>query len=170
LFGVISATALVFYTYDYIVVSAAPYVYGALSLSAYRFLTFKWGFDTVYNRFLNKPLLKGAYAGPFILVDKGLLEQVGPTGFGKLAHQVGRSLTKFQTGRVYDYGAGFLLSALVGNLLMGFSGVEIFVTAFCALLLPCHTRFTRALLTPFTAHASHLCRNSIATLATIFFP
>jgi hypothetical protein len=187
LFGVVTATALVFYTYDYIVVSTAPYVYGAFGLAAYRFLTFKWGFDTVYNRFLNKPLLRGAYAGPFILVDKGLLEQAGPTGLGKLAHQIGRCLTKLQTGRVYDYGASFLLSTLVGNLLMGSSGIEVFVTTFCVVLLPYQTKSLRVLSTffmPFfrvvarafvglahlTAYNSSAPRTVVASLSSLHVP
>lgn len=112
LFGVVLATALVFYTYDHFVLFTAPYAQ-ATSLHLYRFLTFKWGFDTVYNRFINKPLLQGAYNIPFALIDKGLLEQAGPTGLGKAATLVGQQLTSAQTGRVADYAAVLLLAALL---------------------------------------------------------
>lgn len=106
------ATALVFYTYDHFVLFTAPYVRHA-NLRLYRFLALKWGFDTIYNRFLNKPLLQGAYNIPFSLIDKGLLEQAGPTGLGKAATALGRWLTTAQTGRVSDYAAIILLAALL---------------------------------------------------------
>lgn len=65
----------------------------------------------MYNRLINQPLVEGAYNITFSLIDKGLLEVVGPTGLGKAALQTGRAFTKVQTGRVYDY-AAFLLAGL----------------------------------------------------------
>jgi hypothetical protein len=56
-------------------------------------------------------LVEGAYNITFSLIDKGLLEVVGPTGLGKATLQVGRAATKVQTGRVYDY-AAFMLAGL----------------------------------------------------------
>lgn len=104
-----------FYTYDHVVLLVAPYAQPA-TLCLYRFLSFKWGFDTVYNRFINKPLLQGAYNIPFSLIDKGLLEQMGPTGLGKMAVAIGYQLTKAQTGQVTDYGAVLLLTAVLSAL------------------------------------------------------
>lgn len=69
----------------------------------HRFLSHKWYFDTVYNLFINQPLLVGGYRVVFALIDKGLLETFGPTGAGKLSFYFGNIVTTFQTGRVYDY-------------------------------------------------------------------
>lgn len=69
----------------------------------HRFLSHKWYFDTVYNRFINQPLLEGGYRIVFALIDKGFLETFGPTGAGKVSFLVGNVVTSFQTGRVYDY-------------------------------------------------------------------
>jgi NADH:ubiquinone oxidoreductase subunit 5 (subunit L)/multisubunit Na+/H+ antiporter MnhA subunit len=69
----------------------------------HRFLSHKWYFDTVYNRLINQPLLEGGYRVVFKLLDKGLLEAFGPTGFGFNAFRLGRVFTAFQSGRVYDY-------------------------------------------------------------------
>ena len=66
-----------------------------------------------------------------------------------MAHQLGRRLTALQTGRVYDYGASFLLSALVFNVFMGFSGIEIFTIAFGVLLIPYRAARIRAVATFF---------------------
>jgi len=73
------------------------------TLSAHRFLSHKWYFDTVYNRLLNQPLLEGSYTTVFAMIDKGLLELVGPTGLGKTSFRLGSFITSFQTGRVYEY-------------------------------------------------------------------
>lgn len=67
----------------------------------------------MYNRFLNKPLLQGAYNIPFSLIDKGLLEQVGPTGLSKATMQLGQQLARAQTGRITDYAAVLLLASLL---------------------------------------------------------
>jgi hypothetical protein len=69
----------------------------------YRFLSHKWYFDTVYNRFVNRPLLEGAYNLVFALIDKGLLETFGPTGLGSLTTKIGATITSQQTGRVFEY-------------------------------------------------------------------
>lgn len=61
--------------------------------------------------FVNKPLLQHAYNGPFVLVDRGLLEYVGPTGFSAVLRRISFVLSSTQSGRAYDY-AGAFLSAL----------------------------------------------------------
>lgn len=111
-FGSILAVSLVFLVYENCTVQVASYIDSSARLrGVYRFLTFKWGFDTVYNRLINQPLVEGAYNITFSLIDKGLLEVAGPTGLGKATLQVGRAATKVQTGRVYDY-AAFMLAGL----------------------------------------------------------
>jgi hypothetical protein len=60
--------------------------------------------------------MEGAYNITFSLIDKGLLEVVGPTGLGRQTVLVGRLLASVQTGRVYDY-AGFMLTFLAITML-----------------------------------------------------
>jgi NADH:ubiquinone oxidoreductase subunit 5 (subunit L)/multisubunit Na+/H+ antiporter MnhA subunit len=110
------ATSLVFYIYGVIAVKHTLYGTFAKFLSPYRFFSYKWGFDTVYNQLLNKPLMEGAYNITFSLIDKGLLEVAGPTGLGRQTILIGRLLSAVQTGRAYDY-AGFMLVALYFALL-----------------------------------------------------
>lgn len=57
----------------------------------------------MYNRIVNQPLLEGAYRVVFGLIDKGLLEFLGPTGLGVVSFRSGAFLTSLQTGRAYDY-------------------------------------------------------------------
>ena len=94
------------------------------------FLTHKWGFDDVNNTFINRPLLRQAYNGPFKLIDKGLLEHIGPTGFGALVRRMGATLAGAQTGRAYDYAGMFLAMLYVavlfaGSILLDASFVEL---------------------------------------------
>lgn len=117
LFSVVCATAVVFHVYEIFALRYTMYREFARYLTLYRFLSHKWGFDVVYNQFVNIPLLHGAYNITFSLIDKGLLEFVGPTGFGRQAVSIGRLLAAVQTGRVYDY-ASFMLAALYLALLL----------------------------------------------------
>lgn len=108
LVSAVVATSLVFYIYGVFALQHTLYGTFARALAPYRFFSFKWGFDTVYNQFVNRPLMEGAYNITFSLIDKGLLEVVGPTGLGRQTILAGRRLAAVQTGRVYDY-AGFML-------------------------------------------------------------
>jgi proton-translocating NADH-quinone oxidoreductase chain L len=105
------ATALVFAVYGIYALEHTLYGTFAKFLAPYRFLSYKWGFDTVYNQYVNRPLMEGAYNITFSLIDKGLLEVAGPTGLGRQTILAGRWLARVQTGRAYDY-ASFMLAAL----------------------------------------------------------
>jgi len=110
LFSAIIATSAVFYVYSTLATRHTFYDKFVNQLAPYTFLSYKWGFDTVYNEFINKPLLEGAYNVTFSLIDKGLLEFAGPTGLGRQTLLIGRLLATFQTGRAYDYAAFMLVS------------------------------------------------------------
>lgn len=111
LYGSIYSVGLLFIS-EHFHKAELSYIYNNYFLvGLHRFLSSKWGFDTVYNRLINQPLLKGAYNITFSLIDKGLLEVVGPTGGGKLTYRAGIALARFQTGRAYDY-AAFILAAI----------------------------------------------------------
>jgi len=111
LFSAIVSTLLVFWVYGAFSTQYTAQRTIPAKLATYRFLTHKWGFDTVYNQFINRPLMEGAYNITFSLIDKGALEFFGPTGLGRSTVLSGRTLSSAQTGRVYDY-AGFMLACL----------------------------------------------------------
>lgn len=101
--GFIVAVAGVFTLYGK--VAATGYFFDSAEKykTVYRFLTYKWYFDVVYNLVINQPILEGAYRVIFALVDKGVLEVVGPTGVGNCVNFAGFQLTRAQTGKVYEY-------------------------------------------------------------------
>jgi NADH:ubiquinone oxidoreductase subunit 5 (subunit L)/multisubunit Na+/H+ antiporter MnhA subunit len=115
LYLAIIATALVFVVF--VVPSTAPLFLNSAARRGHYFLSHKWCFDDNYNAFINKPLLQHAYNGPFALIDRGLLEFVGPAGFGALTRKTSYALARAQTGRVYDY-AAFFIGALYFALLL----------------------------------------------------
>jgi proton-translocating NADH-quinone oxidoreductase chain L len=82
----------------------------------YRFLVSKWYFDAVYNLFINQPLLSASYHAVFALIDKGVLEHFGPTGFGALTFRAGGFVTRLQTGYLPTYGQVFLAGAALSVL------------------------------------------------------
>lgn len=69
--------------------------------------------------------MKGAYNITFSLIDKGLLEYIGPTGAGKVSYRLGTLFTRLQTGNVSDY-AAFMLTFLY--LAIAFDGTALFFT------------------------------------------
>lgn len=103
-FGSILSVGLVFLINSFLFEQQVAKLYNNSKLGGlYRFLSHKWYFDTVYNRFVNRPLLEGAYNLVFALIDKGLLETFGPTGLGSLTTKIGATITSQQTGRVFEY-------------------------------------------------------------------
>lgn len=104
-FGSLVSIVIVFVLNSRVCVSKISAMYATEKLRyLQRFLSHKWYFDTVYNKFINKPLIEGAYRVTFSLLDKGLLESIGPTGFGSLSFKAGNFLSTLQSGRVYEYG------------------------------------------------------------------
>jgi hypothetical protein len=57
----------------------------------------------VYNAYVVKPLIGFGYNTSYKVLDRGLIEWIGPHG---IAHQLSKStqsLSSFQSGQVYNY-------------------------------------------------------------------
>ena len=132
LFLAVTAVAAVFLI-SIASVDAQPMFLNPVARQGHYFLTHKWCFDDVYNSFVNKPLLQGAYTGPFKAIDKGLLELFGPMGLSALVRHAGAVLVGAQTGRAYDY-AGALLAALYIILIFVSCGISELFAASSGLL------------------------------------
>ena len=81
-----------------------------LGRKIYSFLNRKWFFDKIYNEYLGQFFFKFGYSISYKFVDRGIFEVLGPTGLAQLAMNVGSSLHKLQTGRIYHY----TLTILIG--------------------------------------------------------
>jgi hypothetical protein len=61
----------------------------------------KWHFDMVYNLFVNKVILNSAYSIFFKLIDKGLLEILGPKGLNLFILKLSKYFEQFHIGNLY---------------------------------------------------------------------
>jgi NADH-ubiquinone oxidoreductase chain 5 len=82
----------------------------------YRFLTYKWYFDAIYNELVNRPFLQMAYTTIFCSLDKGVLELFGPYGISYLLFSNAAKMKRTQLGEVYYYAYFMLMFILVSIL------------------------------------------------------
>lgn len=74
------------------------------SLYYYNFFSKKWFFDLFYNRILIYPLLNFSYSVSYVLVDRGILEWLGPYGVVRLIAVISNYLTtNIHTGSLHFY-------------------------------------------------------------------
>ena len=82
----------------------------------YNFLNKKWFFDKVYNEFIVQTLFRFSYDKSYKLIDRGIIEILGPMGLSSLVSHKARVFYKLQTGSIYHYAFTmlFVLTLLLG--------------------------------------------------------
>lgn len=75
----------------------------------YIFLNKKWFFDKVYNDYVVPSILAFGYSVSFKLLDKGLIEYLGPLGLANFFTRVSSAFSRYQTGYIYHYGFSMFL-------------------------------------------------------------
>ena len=80
-----------------------------LIVRLYNFLSHKWYFDVLYNKYLNIPLLQKSRVYLFELGDKGLLEFFGPLSTDSILSFTHNSIKKFLISDVVLYGLFIVL-------------------------------------------------------------
>jgi proton-translocating NADH-quinone oxidoreductase chain L len=93
-----------------------------LGYQIYTFLSRKWHWDQVYNDYLVKNAFHFGYETSFKLLDKGIIETLGPFGLSTLFIGISRKVSQFQTGYIYHYVFIMLLSA---TFVMAFVSLDI---------------------------------------------
>jgi NADH-ubiquinone oxidoreductase chain 5 len=68
---------------------------------AYTFLNKKWHFDQIVNELIAVKAMNFGYSMSFKTLDKGLIEQFGPTGIASTVFNVSFNTVAFQSGFVY---------------------------------------------------------------------
>lgn len=69
----------------------------------YSFLIRKWYFDVIYNHYIVKSILSFGYNISFKMIDRGLIEYLGPLGIVRLLSIITSKVSKLQTGLIYHY-------------------------------------------------------------------
>lgn len=75
----------------------------------YSFLNKRWYFDIVYNNLIGRKLLSFGYNYSFKVLDKGIIEILGPHGIVRTVNKLTSDIAKLQTGYIYHYAFVMLL-------------------------------------------------------------
>jgi len=67
----------------------------------YNFLNKKWFFDKFYNEFINQALLNFGYHVSYKMIDRGIIEMVGPFGLSKAVYKNTSILARQHNGDVF---------------------------------------------------------------------
>lgn len=79
----------------------------------YIFLNRKWYFDIVYREWISQGTLKMGYRSTYNVVDKGVLEMVGPRGISEAVYKGGYGVSRVQSGNIYHYVLVMIIGILV---------------------------------------------------------
>ena len=87
----------------------------------YLFFNRKWFFDKVYNEYINQPVLNFGYNISYKIIDRGVIENLGPFGLSQLFYSKQFNFLKYQTGLLYHYAFMMLICSVFFITLLGFS-------------------------------------------------
>ena len=90
-----------------------------LGLRLYGFISKKWYIDNIYNEFIVKNFLAFGYHVSFKTIDRGFVEYIGPYGIVILAKKFSNTISRLQTGYVYNYTAMTLIGSILFITLIG---------------------------------------------------
>jgi NADH-ubiquinone oxidoreductase chain 5 len=85
----------------------------SIILFIYTFLTKKWFFDKVYNELVNEKILNSGYKTTYKLLDRGIIEKVGPTGLELNIDKISSKISSLNQGYIYYHIFGVFLGTLV---------------------------------------------------------
>lgn len=71
--------------------------------SVYTFFNNKWNFDFVYNSYIVKPIFAFGHDISYKVLDRGLIEYIGPFGISVLVSKVSQIVSRLQSGLIYNY-------------------------------------------------------------------
>lgn len=91
-----------------------------LSLNFYNFFNRKWFFDRVYNDLIAQKVLSLGYHKTYKLIDRGIIEVLGPYGFSYFFYNMRLNFLFFQTGYIYHYAFVIFLGIIIFLALFGF--------------------------------------------------
>jgi NADH-ubiquinone oxidoreductase chain 5 len=75
----------------------------------YNFFNKKWFFDRIYNEFASQTALKLSYQYSYKIIDRGLIEKIGPFGIVEFINLIINSIKSYQSGLILNYLTYFLI-------------------------------------------------------------
>jgi NADH-ubiquinone oxidoreductase chain 5 len=79
----------------------------------YNFLNKKWFFDKIYTEFINQNLFDFSYKSSYKLIDRGIIEILGPMGLTNLLMKTSLTFHRLQSGFIYHYTFSILVTSLI---------------------------------------------------------
>lgn len=106
----------------YIYFKRIPYFFKKIRFFRYIYiyLNKKWFFDKIYNEYFGQFFFTLSYSVSYKIVDRGILELLGPFGFSRLLMALSFNFVKYQTGIIYHYILFFLIGTTVFLMLRWF--------------------------------------------------
>ena len=101
-----------FFFYNFIQYNLDIIIFYKKNYNIYHFLIQKWYFDYIYNNIITKKLLFFGYNISFKLLDRGLIELIGPLGIVNIFQRLSKFISKLQTGLLYNYVLSILLGVI----------------------------------------------------------
>jgi NADH-ubiquinone oxidoreductase chain 5 len=79
------------------------YKISSFGKSIYTFLNRKWLFDKVYGDLIIQPSLSLSFHTTYKVIDRGLIELIGPIGISNSLYSKALTFSRLQTGFLYHY-------------------------------------------------------------------
>jgi NADH-ubiquinone oxidoreductase chain 5 len=89
------------------------YEVDSLIIFFYTFFNKKWFFDKFYNELINEKVLNSGYKTTYKLLDRGIIEKIGPTGLEFNIEKVSSKISSLNQGYVYYHIFGVFLGTLI---------------------------------------------------------
>jgi len=100
----------------------------SLGKKIYNFLSKKWFFDKFYNEFINQALLNFGYQVSYKIIDRGIIEMIGPFGLSKVVYKNTAILARQHDGDVFTSIFWIFLGFSVLLILLDFWSFILFLT------------------------------------------
>lgn len=107
--GLLTSLFIYFIAYNFTLLV----VKNSLLRAVYFFLAKKWYFDLLYNNIFVFNLLRSFYLLTFKIIDRGLIEFIGPLSLVRLVNRSSIIFSFFQTGFLYNYIFVVLLGIII---------------------------------------------------------
>lgn len=117
LFGLFLAA----YFYGFKINSLYKIKISSIGIQLYTFFNRKWFFDKIYNEFIVQNVLNISYKKTYKLIDRGIIEILGPFGFATFLGKLSSFLSKLHTGYIYNSAVLILFNLVFLLIYIGFS-------------------------------------------------
>ena len=88
----------------------------------FSFLASAWGFNYLINHLVVEGVFKFGYLVSYRMLDRGLLEILGPSGLSAVLRYLSQRLSRLQSGVIFNYALIFIVFVAV-FLVLGFGGL-----------------------------------------------